>query len=130
MSWLPTPLVVWRQPHMTRRVSGSANMFADARPMGLPTEIERVTRWLMGHDEFDPIELAREKVASRRQDDDDIASGRASREDVQRRNAFIPAEAARGARIVSWGYGEDDGIRPDEQVNDPGNISDGRKGPS
>lgn len=51
---------------------------------------------------FDPAERAREKQQARERDDQDLASGRVSAAEMQRRNGFIPANAARSAVIREW----------------------------
>jgi hypothetical protein len=38
---------------------------------------------------LDPAERAREKEESRRQDEEDLAAGRITREELNRRNSFI-----------------------------------------
>lgn len=40
----------------------------------------------MKPDEYDPVERARQKQRSRAKDDEDIRTGRVSREEMQRRN--------------------------------------------
>lgn len=54
--------------------------------------------------EFDSQERARQKAESRQADENDIAEGKADRDDVQKRNAFIPGDIARRAKIIDWGY--------------------------
>ena len=51
---------------------------------------------------FDPAKRARAKQQARKRDDRDLASGRVSAVELQRRNGFIPAEAARSAVIREW----------------------------
>lgn len=51
---------------------------------------------------FDPAERAREKQLSRERDAEDLASGRISAQELQRRNRFVPGHVARDARILEW----------------------------
>ncbi len=51
---------------------------------------------------FDPKERAAKKQASRDQDERDLASGKISREEMQKRNGFIPGDIARSAKILKW----------------------------
>lgn len=55
-------------------------------------------------EEYDWQERARQKAESRRVDENDIAEGRADRDEVQMRNSFIPSHVARNAKIIDWGY--------------------------
>jgi hypothetical protein len=50
---------------------------------------------------FDPVERVREKQASRDKDAADLKAGRVTKEELRRRNAFIPGDSARAARI-NW----------------------------
>lgn len=55
-------------------------------------------------DKYGSQERARQKAVSRCVDESEIAKGRAKRDDVRMRNAFIPAHVAREAKIIDWGY--------------------------
>ena len=51
---------------------------------------------------YDPAKRAASKQKARERDDRALASGRLSAEELQRRNGFIPSEAARNAVIREW----------------------------
>lgn len=58
----------------------------------------------MKDNEYDWQKRARQKAESRQADERDISEGRASRDEVRVRNAFIPGHVARNAKIIDWGY--------------------------
>ena len=48
---------------------------------------------------FDPAERIRQKQLAREKDEADLKAGRVTKEELQKRNAFIPADWARNAKL-------------------------------
>lgn len=74
---------------------------------------------------YDPRERELKKQRAREGDNRDLAEDRITREELQRRNAFIPAEIARTANIIDWGYGEPESTErnPKQSDKQPGSST-------